>query len=436
MTLFLDTTGLSSTGFGDLFTISRQDGNLGDTPVPGDPSANQMTYAGGSPAGPTAARLFSLINTNFGTPIVVSALNDGIDPITGQDLTAVAGETYIDSTSGSAIIRVVYDASQCLGSGFFVFDTSANHITFPNPVLLYHELSHAFRAAQGTTASNDEIPAETDENVMRGVLSLCLRDVNNHGGGCGPGSTCGGTSNGNGCFIVSATTGSPSSAEVTVLRQLRDRVAAASGMAAKLIDAVYDEYYQFSPGIVVNLEKNAGARESVLWMVVQPLLAWYKLAGAVALDLADQSAVSRAKQEVLRACPPYFGGAHIAALLETIRAGESLPADSPQLLRDFAPRLQEAARLRFASWAILDPLIRVWKSTTSDHDVIDEVSLWLETAPLEALSPPCNSEALDVDLSRLAEFFGFKPRARRNLGARLAVAWPEARASLERHGFV
>lgn len=439
MTLFLDqglvSGALPGTGFGDLFTISRADGNLGDTPVAGDLTVVQMTYAGAAPAGATKARLFTLINTNFGTPIVITPLPGGTDPFSGLNITG-NGATYIDSSSGSPIIRVVYDVNQCNFAGIFTFDTGGNQITTPNPVILYHELSHAFRGATGTTQPNDEIPARTDENVMRTELALCQRDINNNNLGCGAGNNCGGSDGGGtGCFIVSATTGSPSSAEVTVLRQLRDRVAAASGLAAKLIDAVYDEYYQFSPAIAVNLEKNAGARDSVLGMVVQPLLAWYKLAGAVALDLADQSAVSRAKQEVLRACPPYFG-AHIAALLESIRAGESLPADSPQLLRDFAPRLQEAARLRFASWAILDPLIRVWQLTTSHRDVIDEVALWLETAPLEALSPPSNPEVLDGDLSRLAEFFGFRPMARRSLGTRLAVAWPDARASLERHGFV
>jgi hypothetical protein len=440
MTLFLD-QGLvsgaqSGTAFGDLFTISRNDGNLGDTPVAGDLTVVQMTYAGGVPAGATAARLFNIINTNFGTPIVITALPGGVDPFSGSNITG-NGATYIDSSSGSPIIRVVYDVNQCNFAGIFTFDTGGNPITTPNPVILYHELSHALRGAMGTTQPNDEIPARTDENVMRTALALCLRDINNNNLGCGPGNDCGGTTGGSvGCFIVSATTGSPTSAEVTVLRQLRDRVGAASGLAAELIDAIYGEYYQFSPGIAVNLQEDAVAREAVLWMVVRPLLAWYKLAGAVALDLADQTAVSRAQEEVSSACPPYFGGSLVSAMLEKIRAGEPLPADSPRLLLDFAPRLQEAARLRFASWAILDPLIRVWKSRTSDHDLIDEVSQWLATVPLEALAPPSNSGALDVELSRLAGFFGFKPTARRQLGARLALAWPDARTALERHGFV
>jgi hypothetical protein len=436
MSVFLDQSGLSSTGFGNLYTISGQDGGLGDTPVPTDPTVNQITYVEtpGQPA--TADRLNTLVNTNFGTPIVVSALNDGTDPITGIDLTSVAGETYVDSSSGSPVIRVVYDASQCLGAGFFVFDTGGNHITFPNPVILYHELSHAFRVATGTTQPNDEIPAETDENVLRAQLGLCLRDVNNHGGGCGPGDDCGGSSNGNGCFIVSATTGSSESIEVIRLRQLRDRVAAASSLAAQLIDVIYSEYYQFSPGIAANLQQDSVARMAVLWIVVRPLLAWYNLAGTLALDQAGQNAVNHAAQDLFNACPPYLGGSSIAALLESIRSGEPLPADVPKLLLDFAPRIQDAARLRFASWAILDPLVRAWSSSASHLDVVDEVAQWLATAPIEALAPPSDPELLNLELSSLAGFFGFRPTAREQLGLRLAASWPDTASALERHGFV
>ena len=97
---------------------------------------------------------------------------------------------------------------------------------------------------------------------------------------------------------------------------------------------------------------------AVLWIVVRPLLAWYSLAGTLVFEQADQNVVNQAVREVLSVCPRYLGGSSIATLLETIRSGEPLPADSPQLLLDFAPRIREAARLRFASWAILDPLVR------------------------------------------------------------------------------
>lgn len=457
MSIFLDLAGKSGTAFFNLFTISGEDGGLGLTDVPGDSTVFQITYdeTAGQPA--TADRLNQLVNNNFGAPVVttqdiiITALNGGIDPYSGLDITGNA-LSYLDESGPSPVIRNVCDVSQCCGAGLAGFDTDGNPIATPNPVILYHELSHAFREVTGTQEDNDEPPATTDENVMRGVLGLCLRDVNNHGGDCAAGADCGGSDGGpdggppvggcaagnddGGCFIVSVTTGSSESAEVNRLRQLRDDVAGVSGLSAQLISVIYGEYAQFSPGIAGELEQDAFARQAVLWIVVRPLLAWYTLAGALALEQADQKAVSRAKRGVLKACPHFLGRSSIVTLLETLRSGEPLPADAPQLLLDFAPRIQQAARLRFASWAILDPLVRVWTSAVRHHDVADEVAQWLATAPLELLARPSDTELLDLDLGGLAGFFNFKPAARRQIGTRLATAWPEAVAILERHGFI
>jgi hypothetical protein len=426
----------------NLYTISREDGNFGESPPPGDNSVTQIEYKGAAPTSPTAARLYELANTNFDLPIVITGLAGGVDPYSGQDVTG-NGFTYVDSTGSTfagGVVRVVYDLNQCNGAGIVGFDITGKRITTPNPVLLYHELSHAFRAAQNETdPTNDEIPAEKDENVMRSELGLCLRDVNNHGGDCGlPADDCGG-SDGNpgvGCFIVSATTGSPTSVEVNCLRQLRARVGAASRLAAELIDLIYGEYHQFSPQIAAQIQQDAVAREAVLGIVVRPLLAWYTLAGALGLDQADPHAVSQATKEVLSACPQDFGGPSIAVLLETIGSGKPLPADVPQLFLDFAPRVQEAARLRFVSWAILDPLVRAWTSATCHRDVVDEVSQWLANAPLEALAPPTDPELVDAEFSVLAGFLHFKPTARRQIGVRLAAAWPQLADALECHGFI
>lgn len=449
MTMFIDLKqGLDSLGnplepqvWLNLYTISREDGNFGEVSLPGDTTVVQVQYKEAAPTPPTAARLYELANTNFDFPIVITGLAGGTDPYSGLDITG-NGLTYVDSTGSTfagGVVRVVYDLNQCNGAGIVAFDIAGHRITTPNPVLLYHELSHAFRAArQETDPVNDEIPAEKDENVMRDALGLCLRDVNNHGGDCGPpADDCGGSDgNPGGCFIVSATTGSSDSAEVTSLRQLRDRVSGISGLAAQLIDVIYREYYQFSPGIAAELERDALARQAMLWIVVRPLLAWYTLAGMLALDQADQKEVNQAAQDVLSACPRYLGGSSIASLLETLRSEKPLPTDAPQLLLGFAPRIQEAARLRFASWAILDPLVRAWTSVTRHLDVVDEVSQWLATAPLEALAPPSDPERLDQELRALASFFDFRPTARQQLGERLAGAWPDATATLARHGFV
>src|SRR5262249_7204947 len=146
-------------------------------------------------------RLNTLVNTDFGTPIVVTALNGGNDPHSGLDVTG-NGFTYVDNSSGSNIIRVAYDVSQACGAGIALFDINGNPIATPNPVILYHELSHAFHDAINQTPfpqnacpgnTTDEPAAEIDENVLRTQLGLCLRDVCNHGGQTGAGDDCGGS---------------------------------------------------------------------------------------------------------------------------------------------------------------------------------------------------------------------------------------------------
>ncbi|MBA5689559.1 hypothetical protein [Rugamonas apoptosis] len=432
MTVFIDTSGLSDVAFGDLFTATGSDSGLGEVNVPTDSTVFQVTYVETAGAPATADRINQLVNTDFGVPIVISALNDGTDPITGIDLTTVAGETYIDSSSGISIVRVVYDASQCLGSGFFVFDVNGKQITFPGPVLLYHELSHALRAATGTTQSNDEIPAETDENVLRSQEGLCLRDVNNHGGGCGAGDTCGGTVNG--CFIVSATTGSPESEEVQRLRALRELVAGTTGLGATLIERIYAEYYQFSPAIAGRLGHDALARQAVLLVAVRPLLAWYTLAGILAFD-GDGNGADQAMRDLERACPRYLGRTSVAGVLAGLRAGQPLPDKMPPLLHSFAADVRKAAVLPNAGWAILDPLARAWGAAGARRDVRAEVAQWLADAPLDQLARPAEA-LLDGELAALAGLFDFRPDARRALGARLALAWPQAISALARHGFI
>jgi len=433
MTLFIDQSGDSSAVFGDLYSISRQDGGLGDSNVAGDPTVIQVTYieTAGQPA--TADRLNTLVNTDFGTPIVLTALPGGIDPYSGLDVTG-NGFTYIDSTSGADVIRIVYDDSQCVGSGIFMFDVDGNHISTPNPVILYHELSHAFRAATGTTQPNDEIPAETDENVMRSELGLCLRDVNNHDGGCGSGDSCGGTTN-NGCFIVSAATGSRESAVVLRLKLQRDRIFRATDLGSRLMDAIYRDYYRFSPRIAAEMQKDPVIRDVVLSIAVRPLVAWYTLANVLALTPADDAAAVEAVAGVWAAVPSGIEAQEVAAALRSIQASEPLPADASLIFVYLAERIQQAPRMPFASWAILEPLVRVWTTYASGSDVLEAVQAWLVAAPLETLEPPAGQE-LEDELAFLASGPFAPLNARQQVGRRLLAAWPETQIALVRHGFV
>jgi hypothetical protein len=445
MSVFLDQSGSaqSADAFSDCLQISRGDGNLGDTPVSGDTTVIQLTYDGSTPADPTAARLFDLVHSNYGAgtvvrdKIVITALSGGIDPISGVDVTG-NGVTYVDPHGGDPIIRVVYDMNNCNGSGIFVFDVSSNKISLARPPLLYHELSHAFRAATNSNLPNDEPPAETDENVMRAELGYCLRDVNNHDGGCGHGDDCSGppTPDSSGCFIVSASTGSPQSSEVRQLRALRDRVAAGSNLAAGLIDAIYAEYARFSPPIAAEIDKAVPARQAVLWVVVRPLLAWYALAGVLAFEHLDRKAVSRAARALAGSCPRLLGKRTVTGLLDTLRKGEALPPDAPALLQAFAPQIALAATLPFAAWAILDALALAWSAGAHQREAQEAVARWLAAAPLEALPLPEDGAHLERDLAALARLFDFNPAARAPLGQRLAATRPDAAPALARHGFL
>src|SRR5262249_17818674 len=142
-------------------------------------------------------------------PIVITAMNGGNNPYKGGDVITGKGETFVDNTDPKKpVIRVVYDVSQCctgtIGGGIACYDTKGNVISAPNPVVLYHELSHAYHVATNQlpfpqnackSDTSDEPAAEIDENVLRNQLGLCLRDVCNHGGGCWYNANdCGGSS--------------------------------------------------------------------------------------------------------------------------------------------------------------------------------------------------------------------------------------------------
>lgn len=484
MSIYADNTAADPES--DFYDISWCDGQLDPVATgttihtsTGDYTASQVLYPAVSPGSNVASaqRLHELAVTSTGLhwdfPIIVFPVDgnhDGTNPFTGTDITG-NGETFLDTGVTPNVITVAYDVSQAKGAGIYAFDTGGNPISFPNCVLLYHELSHAYHLALNnspfvpgqacTPAQNatDEPQAEADENVLRNQLGLCLRNVCDHGIGPPPSQTpdfCGGVSRppcagapsgggggshgggggGGGCFIVSAATGSPDSAEVRRLQQIRAHVGAISALSGQVISEILREYYRFSPEIAANLEKDEATRRAVLTIVVRPIVAWYTLVSNLGLEPADRDAVSQAAQELLDACPRYLGESRVAPVLKAIWSGGPVPEDAPQQLLALLPKIRQASRLRFVSWAVLDALVRAWTLTTRHVDVLAEVAEWLASAPVEMVVPPDDPQRLDAELGALAVFFDFQPRARQQLGARLAEAWPEAVDALKRHAFI
>lgn len=476
MSLFVDGSSGVDTGSGtsDLFTISWNDGNLGqgaDSTVAGSLngitsiSVTAVTYAPAVTTGKASAdRLFLLANTdasgglNWANPIVITPLSGGTDPYSGIDITG-NGLTYVDTGVVPNVIHVVYDTSQAGGQGIEGFDTGGNPIATPNGVILYHELSHAYHHAinqvpfpqsQCPGNTSDEPAAEIDENVMRAELGLCLRDVCNHNGQLGWGATCGGKGTpdgpplpvgssgggggGGGCFIVTAAVGTADSIAVLRLRRIRDRLAARSGLAKRLIEAAYAEYFEFSPAIAAQIEPDEGVRSTVREMLVEPLFAWYELAECLAMRGGEPSEVAAATRAVFAACPrgrSMMAASLIASLLE----GKPLPAPVARRLRPFAPMLGLALKQEVARWALFEPLHAVWEVGGRRGDLVGAVANWLAGAPIERFAPPADS-ALDRELQRLGGLFDFAPAARLTLGSRLAKAWPSSVQALRRSGFL
>ena len=177
------------------------------------------------------------------------------------------------------------------------------------------------------------------------------------------------------------------------------------------------------------------ARQATLSLVVQPLLAWYALAGVLAFDHTEGYRVRQATKDLVNACPRFFGRESIVRHLNAIRNGKPIPANAPRMLRDFAAQIETAARLPFASWAILDALVYAW-SPSIRQDPHAAVAQWLASAPLDRLPVSQDAERFDADLGALARLFDFHPSSRLRLGERLVKVRPDASSSLSRHGFI
>jgi hypothetical protein len=424
VTLFIDQAGSPSCVEADLIVICQaNNGGFGDAPVAGDTTVLQVTYTE-APGGPaTADRLNTLVNTDFGVPIVITGVSAGVaNPHGGQDETG-NGLTFTDNSSGSPVIRVVYDVGQCNGTGIFTFDTGGNHIITPNPVILYHELSHALHDATGTALPNDEPPAETDENVMRTELGITLRDINNHNGGCGISGAAGcgpAGPSGNGCFIVSAVSGSPQSASVNRLNRTRDLLLRASVLGRDLVERIYREYYAFSPAIAAELTADPALRAMVHADVVAPLVEWYGLVEARYLH-GDANIVT-ALAEMLLAGIQQGDMTGLSDSYSAFARAAPLPVNAPSGLVYLRERIgSQALSTALVRWAYAEPLDACFACAAQGADARDllaKMAGWIGRIPLEGAAAHRGAAEFETEVRNLAAALG-EPAMRHALGARL-----------------
>ncbi|MFA6903621.1 MAG: Hint domain-containing protein [Gallionellaceae bacterium] len=213
----------------------------------------------------------------------------------------------------------------------------------------------------------------------------------------------------NKCFIVSAATGSQQSEDVVALRALRDQVAARAPAAGRLIAAIYEEYWQFSPAVAARIDEDGMLKQGALLAAVRPLLAWYELAGALALD----GDVATARAQFNKSCPAWMRPASIAALVGQIRRERSVPADAPATIQVIATDLARAASLPLVDWAILSPLETCWTVASRGGDPVATIADWLALAPLAPMN-----DASSHEIDQVTALLGFDRVAQQRLSER------------------
>jgi hypothetical protein len=298
----------------DLGIIANGDTGLGLAAQVGN--RQQVTFARTDPGVP-ANRLDTLVNTNFtvdyglgagqqAVPIVIVPALANFTLNDGTMITTVAGIALPPSNSGlpgatlntTTDCLAVYDTSQNSGAGYCVARAGTSgtlDLGIPNAVLLYHELSHAFRevtnALNALTAgcnpsSPEENAAIVDENDVRtqsanaAGTTPVLRDPGIH---CGNGGPCGTSC----CIIASVATGSPLSQEVADLRRVRDGLLRKSEIGYAFFESLHHDYYAFSPQVCTLLARDPNLRPLVVDGLVRPLVVILGLIEAFSLEHID-----------------------------------------------------------------------------------------------------------------------------------------------------
>ncbi|MCI4066664.1 hypothetical protein MRQ36_30530 [Micromonospora sp. R77] len=388
MALYIDVGfGNSDQVFADFTSLTGGTGDLGEVNVSGFSDIVRLTYTSpGTDA--VSQRIKALVDVDG--DIVVSGVPSSFVLPDGNVITAVAGETFTDTTSaGDSVVRVAYDVGLCNGSGYWVDGQSGSHVDMPRAIILYHELSHAWHIVTGTvagTSAAEEQAAETDENVARSAKGEDLRLTTSHNGGCGsPGSSSGDWQID--CFVVTAAMGADAQKAVDALRLVRDLAVRVLPVGYALFEDLYREYYSYSPGIARRLWLDPALRDAYREAVVEPLLTVYAVLLRALRAWPDVAAVDAALAD---------------ALATAVGAGplrDPLAAQLVDVVLDRGPRDGPVGaglvddRLPLTQWAIIRPVRTYWRlrlgGWTPEPAALraNIVAWWLEQAPDLTVTP-------------------------------------------------
>lgn len=424
----------------NLITIANADSpdiadtGLGEGATVGD--LIPVTYTRTDTAAP-AVRLDTLINTNFNVNpgnadiVIVGAgknfvLIDGT-PICGNGVT-IAPQSP-DNPSKS--IYVIYDTSNCNGHGITVPQLGGGpEVATPNPVVLYHELSHAFRRATNTTQTDDEVPAINDENVLRPLLGLGLRDPNPpHTGTC---TGCAGApGTGSCCVVASVATGSPYSNEVNALRAVRDSVLRPSEVGFDFFQHLHYDYYGFSPEVCRLMARSPDLVERIRTCVVAPLIECLTLIQRYAIEGVDDLTLGTELQCSLTASPlTTRSPLEIDLILTGLQRLRDPREPLPEMFADLTEIVDDVVRSsEFVAWALFEPIEmyarawRLWSDGASPQSLGNHLTRtfddWVTRLPLTPVWQSLSLYALAEELDFLQRVALPTARCRQAIGRRL-----------------
>lgn len=377
--------------FVDLGIIANDDGIGLNDPAGG---MQQVTY-NQTVAGAPQDRLDTLVNTNFSPDYGGGAQNVDIVIIAGlsgfvlDDGTSFANNGTALPPAGSGLpgaslnttndCLVIYDTQQniCVardGTGGTI------DLSISNPVVLFHEFSHAFRivnnnllalTAQCNPASPEENAAIVDENVLRSDIAnrlgeaAELRDPNIHCGQVGCSSGC--------CIIATLASRSLNSVQVQYLRHIRDHFVRKTEVGFSFFEQFFRDYYSFSPQVCTLIAGQPKISEQLLTGYITPLLDFWKLMILRAKQPMDARALGQA---FIDQHPGHREArAQLSALQRTAtywqhgtRQGDDVPKALLELLQ------QRAWPSETIQWTLVAP-VRIYatllEAVTDNRDVED-----------------------------------------------------------------
>jgi hypothetical protein len=349
MGLFIDlTTGAHQALFDDLLLVVGCDPGLTTTVF--DASALQVQYTQKKGATQTSSMVLALVN-GAKNVLIVGVNSAFVAPGGTLPITKYTGGVALPGDLTTPI-TIYIDVTDGGGGGqyYVVHDKDGLDIFEPRPVILCHELAHAYHWEKGDTPATDalnEIQTIADENAFRKQVGLPERHATDHYGTLGVpahGGVTGiakckpeysGWSPGWKCpmAVATATLGSPEAPQITELRRARQQYRNMSLWAALMAEPALEAYRKFSPHVVRDVLSDPPLRKAMLLYVVQPTVRLLHVAEAYLAAEADTPELAAKLDRLLD-----------EYVLDLAAAGGSAPA-----LRDAADGASTAASALLAA---------------------------------------------------------------------------------------